>query len=177
MGFDSHFPRPRTSSSASYYDIVQMMREVANLRAGHVATGVSGWMDGWILRPWTADIILLTSLSSEKLVENFLIHMTNFQLPGESMRTTYLLLQCGSTNIAMFRNLVATSCMGWAEMILQDNNNNSDRADLNRGFRDKNLQGLERSPWRGYGGDCSVFLFFPSRGSILLFAFMQTRDN
>ncbi|EGE00117.1 hypothetical protein TESG_07439 [Trichophyton tonsurans CBS 112818] len=55
----------------------------------------------------------------------------------------------------MFRNLVATSCMGWAEIKLQDNNNNSDRADLNRGFRDKNSQGFERSPWRGYGGDCS----------------------
>lgn len=56
-------------------------------------------------------------------------------------------------------------------MILQDNNNNSHRADLNRGFRDKNLQGFERSPWRGYGGDCSVFLFFLSRGSHIAFSF------
>lgn len=85
MGFDSHSPRPRTSSSASYYDIVQMMREVANLLAGHVATGVSGWMDGYM----DSRYIIMASISSEQLVENFLTHMTNFQLSGESMRITY----------------------------------------------------------------------------------------
>lgn len=85
MGFDSHFPRPRTSSSASYYDIIQMMREVANLLAGHVATGVSGWMDGYM----DSRDSTLASISSEQLVENFLIHMTKFSALRKSMRITY----------------------------------------------------------------------------------------
>ncbi|EGE05262.1 hypothetical protein TEQG_04418 [Trichophyton equinum CBS 127.97] len=46
---------------------------------------LDGWMDGYM----DSRDSTLASISSEQLVENFLIHMTNFQLSGKSMRITY----------------------------------------------------------------------------------------